>query len=197
MILFKNKRVETNVPNNARIENLQSFTSWILFRIQIQCRSTNNILPPWWANKNNESRFLKKWLIYWLIIYGCTSLSRIFSLIWRRHHSWWRAAKFRPMLGAQNLWAGRDLYHATPAVTRDLGFSGLIRRTAPFCRLLRHTRGCGVSILTRILTGFLKKGTPQDVMNNGIKVSWLFFKAMIHLYYHSLHLVVLLILKNI
>ena len=63
------------------------------------------------------------------------------------------AAKFRPMLGAQGLWAGRDLYGATPAVTRDLGFSGLIRRTAPFSRLLRHAWGCGGPILTRILTG--------------------------------------------
>jgi hypothetical protein len=62
------------------------------------------------------------------------------SLIWRRHHCRWRAAKFRPMsmLSAQGLWAGRDLYSATSAVTRDLGFSGLIRRTAPFRRLLRH-----------------------------------------------------------
>jgi hypothetical protein len=32
------------------------------------------------------------------------------------------------MLGAQG--AGRDLYRVTLAVTRDLGFSGLIRRTA-------------------------------------------------------------------
>jgi hypothetical protein len=72
-----------------------------------------------------------------------------FSLIWRRHHCRWRAAKFRPMLGAQGLWAGRDLYRATPTVTRGLGFSGLIRRS----RLLRHTRGCGGSILARILTG--------------------------------------------
>jgi hypothetical protein len=32
-------------------------------------------------------------------------------------------------------------------------FSDLIRRTAPFSRLLRHMRGCGGSILTRILTG--------------------------------------------
>jgi hypothetical protein len=37
-------------------------------------------------------------------------------------------------------------------VTQDLGFSGLVRRTAPFSRLLRHTMGCGGSILTRILT---------------------------------------------
>jgi hypothetical protein len=38
-------------------------------------------------------------------------------------------------------------------VTRGLNFSGLILRTTPFCRFLRHTRGCGESILTRILTG--------------------------------------------
>ena len=64
-----------------------------------------------------------------------------------------KGCKIRPMLGAQGPWAGRDLYRATPAVTRGLGFSGLIRRTAPFSRLLRHTRGCGGSILPRILTG--------------------------------------------
>jgi hypothetical protein len=48
------------------------------------------------------------------------------------------------MLGAQDLWAGRDLYRATPALARDLGFPRLIWRTAPFSRLLRHTRGGGV-----------------------------------------------------
>jgi hypothetical protein len=76
-----------------------------------------------------------------------------FSLIWRRHLCQRRAEKFRPMLGAQDLWAGRDIYRATPPVTEDLGFSGLIRRTAPFSRLLRHARGCWGPILTRILTG--------------------------------------------
>jgi hypothetical protein len=91
------------------------------------------------------------WMIDYLLFY--VPLKNI-SLIWRRHHYWWRAAKFRPMLGAQGLWAGRDLYRATPTVTRDLGFFGLIRRTALFGRLLRHTRGCGGSILTRILTGW-------------------------------------------
>jgi hypothetical protein len=58
------------------------------------------------------------------------------------------------MLGAQGLWTGRDLYRATSAVTRDLGFSGLIRRTAPISRLLWHTWRCGESILTWILTGY-------------------------------------------
>jgi hypothetical protein len=77
------------------------------------------------------------------------------SLIWRRHHCRWRAAKFRPLLGSQGLWAGGDLYRATPAVTRSPGFSGLIRRTAPFCRFLRHTRGRGASIITWILMGLL------------------------------------------
>jgi hypothetical protein len=113
-----------------------------------------------------------------LIICCRTSRSRIFFLlIWRSHHYRWRAAKYRSMLGAQGLWAGRDLYRAIPAVTRDLGFSDLIRRTAPFSQLLkdykdmwriysnpdpygspishllRHTRGCWGSILTRILMG--------------------------------------------
>jgi hypothetical protein len=47
-----------------------------------------------------------------LVIYCFTSRSRIFHLY--DHHCRWRAAKFRPMLGAQGLWAGRDLYRATP-----------------------------------------------------------------------------------
>jgi hypothetical protein len=97
-----------------------------------------------------RSRPFKDWLIDYLRFYVPL---KNFSLIWRRHHCRWRAAKFRPMLGAQGLWAGRDLYCATPDVTQDLGFSSLIRRTAPFSRLSRHTRGCGGSILTRILTG--------------------------------------------
>jgi hypothetical protein len=97
-----------------------------------------------------------------------------FSLIWRRHHCRWRAAEFRPMLGVQGLWAGRDLYRARPAVTRDLGFSGLIRRTVPFSHLLRHTRGCGGSILTRILTGPFAIGSAAFVMRRSMcGTSWL------------------------
>jgi hypothetical protein len=65
-------------------------------------------------------------LIDWLCF---TSRPRIFH-IWRRHHYWWKAPKFKHMIGAQGLWAGRNLYRATPAVTRGFGFSGLIRRTA-------------------------------------------------------------------
>jgi hypothetical protein len=43
-----------------------------------------------------------------------------FSFIGRIHHY-----QFRPMFGAQGLWAGRNLYRATPAVTRGLGSEGL------------------------------------------------------------------------
>jgi hypothetical protein len=100
------------------------------------------------------------WLIDYLLFYVPP---KNISLIWRRHHYRWRAAEFRPMLGAQSLWAGRDLYRAAPAVTRSLGFSGLIRRTAPFSRLLRHTRGCGGSILPRILTGLLHFETTPEI----------------------------------
>jgi hypothetical protein len=87
---------------------------------------------------------------------GCASIPALrfyvplknISLIWKRHHYRWRAAKSRPMLGVQGLWTWRDLYRATHAVTRGLGFSSLIRRTAPFSRLLQRTRECRGSILT-------------------------------------------------
>jgi hypothetical protein len=96
--------------------------------------------------------------IDWLIGYCLTSRSRMFHLYGDVTITGEGLKKCWPMLGTHGLWAGRDLYRATPAVTRDLGFSGLIRRTAPFSRLLRHTRWCGGSILTRILTrGFNRK----------------------------------------
>jgi hypothetical protein len=78
-------------------------------------------------------------MIDWLIIYGFTSRSRIFHLYGDVTIAGEVLHKFRPILGAQDLWAGSDLYRATPTVTRDLGFSGLIQTTAPFSRLLRHT----------------------------------------------------------
>jgi hypothetical protein len=83
----------------------------------------------------------------WFIIYCFKSSSRMFH--WKRQHYRWKAAKFRPMLGAQGLW----VYRATPVVTRALGLSGLIRRTSPLSRLIWHARGCWRPILTRILTG--------------------------------------------
>jgi hypothetical protein len=113
--------------------------------------------------------FNEFWLIDYLRFYVPL---KNFSLIWRRHHYRWRAAKFRPMLGAQGLWAGRDLYRATPTMTRDLGFFGLVRRTAPFSRLLRHTRGCGGSILTRILTGFCTKSLNLKLYEDPHNCSW-------------------------
>ena len=61
------------------------------------------------------------WLIDYLRFY--VPLKNI-SLIWRRHHCRWRAAKFKPMLCAQGLWVSRGLYRATPTVTRGLVFSG-------------------------------------------------------------------------
>jgi hypothetical protein len=45
-------------------------------------------------------------MIDWLLFY--VSL-KIFSLKWRCHHCWWRALKFRPMLGAQGLWASMNI----------------------------------------------------------------------------------------
>jgi hypothetical protein len=103
-----------------------------------------------------------------LLLCKINALLENLSLKLGRHHWRWRAAKFRSMFGAQGLWAGRDLYRATPAVTRDLGFSRLIRSSVPFLRLWRHARdadrkshrpplwhewGCWGPTLTRIIKG--------------------------------------------
>jgi hypothetical protein len=85
------------------------------------------------------------------------------SLIWRRHHYRWRAAKFRPMLRAFKQ-GGIFIVPHLAAVTQDLGFSGLIRKTAPFNRLLRLTRGSWGPILTRILTGCQKISLNSSVL---------------------------------
>ena len=69
--------------------------------------------------------------IYWhqtrsricLFVYSHTSN---FQLSCGCHHCWWQGCKFWPMLGTQGLWAGWDLYCATPTATRNLG---LIRKT--------------------------------------------------------------------
>jgi hypothetical protein len=53
------------------------------------------------------------WLINYLLFYVPL---KNFSLIWRRHHYRWRAI-FMPPLGSQGVWASRDLYRATSAVT--------------------------------------------------------------------------------
>ena len=51
-----------------------------------------------------------------------------------------KGGKIRPLLGSYGLWAGRDLYRATPALTRGLGFCGLVRRTVPLPWLVQQER---------------------------------------------------------
>jgi hypothetical protein len=68
------------------------------------------------------------------------------------HHYRWRTAKFRPMLGVQGLWAGRIfivphmLWHG--ASVFPVSSEGPPHSVAS---LIWHMRGCGGSILTRIL----------------------------------------------
>jgi hypothetical protein len=75
----------------------------------------------------------------WLIIYCFTSRSRIFHL----HGDFNIAGEGLQNLGLcsvlRALEQGRGLFRAIPGATRGLGFFGIIRRTAPFSRLLRHT----------------------------------------------------------
>ena len=59
-----------------------------------------------------------------------------------------------------------SLDRATPAMTRNLGFSGLIRGTTPISRLLREAWGCGGYILTWILTGRVPQRVRGSAMEN-------------------------------
>jgi hypothetical protein len=95
-----------------------------------------------------------------------------FSLIWRRNHYRRRAAKFRPMLGVQGLSLScHTCCDTEPRFSRSQAkdlqspfttqkgmwriYSNPDPHGSPFSRLLRHTRGCGGRILTRIITGLL------------------------------------------
>jgi hypothetical protein len=78
-----------------------------------------------WINFTSACNVKVQWLFVCLFI----STRAIFQLSGGCHHCRWRGCKFRPLLGAQGLWGGRDLYHATPTGTRDLGLYGLTRKT--------------------------------------------------------------------
>jgi hypothetical protein len=114
-----------------------------------------------------------------MALFSYTGSFTVLHCIWKHHHCQWRAAKFRLMFGAQGLWAGRDLYCATPNVTCMMGprlfrsfpkdrpilspslTSKMMLSTypksdphrSPFSRLLWHTRGCWRPVLTLILMG--------------------------------------------
>jgi hypothetical protein len=101
----------------------------ILFRISPQ-RPATKWVGLW--DKSAENSDLVSQKVYMVKIPPCSNyIDWLFyvpfencSLIWRRNHCRWKAAKLRPMLSAQNLWAGRDLYRAAPVVTNGFGFSG-------------------------------------------------------------------------
>ena len=74
---------------------------------------------------HNILKYIFDCLFVYLLYY--VSLKN-FSLMRRRHKYRWKGCIIWAY--ARSLWAGKDLYRATPALTRELGFSSLIRRAA-------------------------------------------------------------------
>jgi hypothetical protein len=95
-----------------------------------------------------------------------------FSLIWRCHHYWWKAVKFRPMLHSGPNWTFSSCHTCCdmgprffrshlkdcpiqPPFMTHKGMWSIYSNSDPhfstFSRLVRHTRGCGVSMLIRII----------------------------------------------
>ena len=72
----------------------------------------------------------------------------------------WRAAKCRPMLGANCLWAGRDLYRAISAVTQDVAFAAFgLGNSYPHTRF--HARLCRPHLNNLWLSYFCYVGVPS------------------------------------
>jgi hypothetical protein len=65
--------------------------------------------------------------LFWFINSHTSNFSA--TGIWWLSHCWWHGCKFRPMLCAKGLWAGRDLYGATPTAIRGIGLYDLIGKT--------------------------------------------------------------------
>jgi hypothetical protein len=89
-------------------------------------------------------------LIDWLFIILRPAREFWTQDIRRRHHCWSRSTKFRPMFAAQGLWARKGIYRITPAVTRSLCSTDLIRRPTPVQLPLKR---CWGLILIWILAG--------------------------------------------
>jgi hypothetical protein len=81
------------------------------------------------------------------------------SLIWRRQHYLWRAAKFRSILGAQGL----SLSCHTCCDTGRRFFLSHPKDRPIQSPLTTYEGGCGGSILTRILTGFKFNSNPPNI----------------------------------
>jgi hypothetical protein len=91
------------------------------------------------------------WMIDYLRFYVAL---KIFLLIWRHHHCRWRAknlglcSAIRAFEQGEIFIVPHLLWHGTSVFPVSSVY------TSPFSRLLRHTMGCGGSILTWILTGW-------------------------------------------
>ena len=83
------------------------------------------------------------------------------------------------MLDAYGLWAGRDLYRATPAVTRGLGFCSLVPRPPLFDRFLQQARDTQDLFYPGVLRELFNR--DQRINENMIflfKIFWIKFVLM-------------------
>jgi hypothetical protein len=123
-------------------------------------------------------------VINWLVI--VLPPAEEFSPVWRRYHCRWRAAQFRPMLGAQS--EGSLSCHTYC----ETGPCYLIWRTTPFSRFIRLARGswkpnltpdphgCQCACLRHIwffLSWFPLKMPPPHINPIGLQVLYLLIRC--------------------
>ena len=118
----------------VEIDHDEDYSVWELMNLLSEnCVDLINFAVPrniLLSNMNTD----REGLMY---IYTCTcniifGLFENISLIYIHPHCQWRAAKFRSLLCAHDLWGGKDLYSAIPALTGNLCLHGLVQRIASY-----------------------------------------------------------------
>jgi hypothetical protein len=110
-----------------------------IFSVSHLCTQAFSTGIPCWSfkvkvHKNDLIGWLVGWLIIdWLTVFCHTHVDTTPLML--------KGCKFNPILSAQGLWAGMDLYDATPTVTWGLDFPVIIQNIVQSDRFLRHARG--------------------------------------------------------
>ena len=146
--VFSRDGIQTTLPYDYLSVEIKVIVNPVWHQSKLLCLdSLNYVLAEKIVETASDDTDCLSWLIDYIVFYV---MIKNISIIWTGDVT--ITGEGQQNLGLCSvLKAFEQEDRATPAATWSLGLSGLIRRSAPFNRLLRHTREYGGSILTRIL----------------------------------------------
>ena len=118
-LLFKMKQRKKSVQQGWNSDNIaiwlliggnQSYSESSMASIKTIVFRQLELCVSWENRWDSLRRYGLPFMVDWLYSVLRHDQEYFNYMNWRRHHYRWRAAKFRPMLGAQGLWAGRSCH---------------------------------------------------------------------------------------